>query len=91
MEGLQEYTSKMIVPDNLYRNWNSYEKKVKNIGAESFFTLPDPQTNGGLLIAINASYQKEFEDFLKQNDLEEFAKPIGKMTVKGSHIVEIQG
>ena len=90
IEGLQEYTSKMIVPDNLYRNWNSYEKKVKNIGAESFFTLSDPQTNGGLLMAVNPAHQKDFEDFLKQNNLEEFAKPLGKIIAKGSHSVEIQ-
>jgi selenide,water dikinase len=89
IEGLQEYTSKMIVPDNLYRNWNSYEKKVKNIGAESFFTLSDPQTNGGLLIAVDPAHQKDFENFLRQNDLGEFAKPLGKITAKGPHAVEI--
>jgi selenide,water dikinase len=89
IEGLQEYTSKMIVPDNLYRNWNSYEKKVKNIGAESFFTLSDPQTNGGLLMAVDPAHQKDFEDFLKQNHLGEFAKPLGKITAKGSHSIEV--
>ena len=36
MDGAQEYITKMIVPDNAYRNWNSFEKKVKGIGAESF-------------------------------------------------------
>ena len=89
IEGVTEYSSKMIVPDNLYRNWNSYEKKVNNIGPESFFTLNDPQTNGGLLVTIQANFQKEFEDILKANQLSEFAKPIGKVTEKGEFRVQL--
>ena len=89
LEGLQEYIAKMIVPDNAYRNYNSYEKKVQGIGAESFFTLCDPQTNGGLLITVNAAHQKEFELFLSQNNLQSFAKPIGKMVLKADVAVHI--
>jgi len=90
IKGLEEYTSKMIVPDNLYRNWNSYEKKVKNIGAQSFFTLNDPQTNGGLMVAVSPGHQKEFENFLSKNNLVAFAKPIGKMIDKNTFCVEIR-
>jgi selenide,water dikinase len=79
----------MIVPDNLYRNWNSAEKKVKNIGAESFFTLNDPQTNGGLLIAVNYDRAPEFEKFLSENGLGNFSKPIGEITGKENFSVEI--
>ncbi len=89
IEGLQEYIAKMIVPDNAYRNWNSYEKKVKGIGAESFFTLCDPQTNGGLLVTVSASHQKEFEIFLVENNLKDFAKPIGKMLPKIDTVINI--
>jgi selenide,water dikinase len=77
MSGANEYSSKMIVPDNLYRNWNSYEKKVKLHSPESFFPLCDPQTNGGLLTTIDPKHQSEFEILLKENGLEEFAEPIG--------------
>jgi selenide,water dikinase len=80
--GLEEYTSQMIVPDNLYRNWNHAEKKVNNIGPQSFFTLNDPQTNGGLMISIEPSRQKEFESLMKENGLSEFAFPIGRMKEK---------
>jgi selenide,water dikinase len=82
IEGVQDYISKMIVPDNAYRNWNSFEKKVSGIGAESFFTLCDPQTNGGLMLTVSADRQKEFERFLSENGLSIFAKPIGKMVAK---------
>jgi len=87
---LQEYISKMIVPDNTYRNWNSFEKKVGGIGAESFFTLCDPQTNGGLMVTISAEHQKEFESFLSEYSLTSFAKPIGKMGQKTDIVVTIK-
>lgn len=89
IEGIEEYTSKMIVPDNLYRNWNSYEKKVNNIGALSFFTMNDPQTNGGLMITVKSEMQEEFETFLKENNLQEFSQPIGKVVSKKNYCVEI--
>ncbi|HXU28465.1 MAG TPA: selenide, water dikinase SelD [Bacteroidia bacterium] len=90
IDGLQEYISKMIVPDNAYRNWNSFDKKVSNIGAESFFTLCDPQTNGGLMVTVSADHQKEFESFLSEHDLTSFAKPIGKMGLKTDIVISIK-
>jgi len=90
IDGLQEYISKTIVPDNAYRNWNSFEKKVSGIGAESFFTLCDPQTNGGLIVTVSAEHQKEFEQFLLEHKLTDFAKPIGKMVLKTEVIVRIK-
>jgi len=89
IDGIQEYTSKMIVPDNVYRNWNSYKDKIKNIGAESFFTLCDPQTNGGLMVTINPASQNEFERLLTDNNLKAFAKPIGKITGKQNFCIEV--
>ena len=89
IEGIEEYIAKMIVPDNAYRNWNSFEKKVKGIGATSLFTLCDPQTNGGLLLSISPAYQKKFEDFLSKHEMHDFAKPIGKMIAKADITVSI--
>ena len=82
LDGIHEYLAKMIIPNNTYKNWNSYEKKVSGIEAESLLTLCDPQTNGGLLITIHPSKQTAFENFLQQNGFSDFAKPIGKMIPK---------
>jgi selenide, water dikinase len=86
---LAHYTSQMIVPDNLYRNWNSFEKKVHGIGPESFFTLNDPQTNGGLMVMVAPSHKAEFEKLLIENQLGGFATAIGKMTDRGEFVIEI--
>jgi selenide,water dikinase len=55
-----DYAKQGIVPDATYRNWNAYSEKV-NIAAsvdamEAFTLLPDPQTNGGLLVAVDRKH-----------------------------------
>jgi selenide,water dikinase len=56
IEGLDEYLKQRTIPDATFRNWNSYSNKVqfeKGVNVmEAFNLLPDPQTNGGLLIAV---------------------------------------
>lgn len=89
LDGVTTYTTQMIVPDNLYRNWNSYEKKVQNIGPESFFTLNDPQTNGGLLVMVDPMQQAQFEKCLNDNGLSHFAQPIGVVTSRSEFAVTI--
>ena len=82
-DGVKEYLSQRIVPDATYRNWNSYSTKTgfeKGVNVmEAFNLLPDPQTNGGLLIAVDEASVDEVKRILKENGLENFAEPIGKM------------
>jgi selenide,water dikinase len=71
IEGAKKYLAQRIVPDATYRNWNHYHQDVSfenNVNImEAFNLLPDPQTNGGLLIAADpASLEKLkiiFSDF----------------------------
>jgi selenide, water dikinase len=77
LPGLDHYLKQMIYPDNTFRNWSSYSSKVEGTPGDSLFTLCDPQTNGGLMIAVNAGARKEFEGLMKENGLGEFAQPIG--------------
>jgi selenide,water dikinase len=66
LEAAIGYTKQFILPDATFRNWNAYGEKVHiapTIDAtESFALLNDPQTNGGLLIAIKPG---ELESILK--------------------------
>ena len=59
MDGVKELTTKFIYADNTMRNWKSYEGKVQGISGESLLTLCDPQTSGGLLIAIDPAHEQE--------------------------------
>jgi selenide,water dikinase len=92
-EGVKEYLTQRIVPDATYRNWNSYSAKTgfeKGVNVmEAFNLLPDPQTNGGLLIAVDANAVEEVKNLLRENDLEEFATPIGRMTEQADKVVRV--
>ena len=75
---IDSYLQKNIIPDNTYRNWNAYEKKVSGLNdMKAFQILNDPQTSGGLLISINPSNQQALIELFKQNNLQDFIKPIG--------------
>lgn len=86
---LLHYTAQMCVPDGSFRNWSGYDPKVTGITGNSLLTLSDPQTNGGLLIAVNPSIKREFEALMTAAGLEDFASPIGKMKSKGEKVIEI--
>lgn len=82
-EGVRDYIAQKIFPDATTRNWNSYSSGVKfekgvNV-LEAFTLLPDPQTNGGLLISVSSSALAEVQSIFKANGLEAFASPIGQM------------
>ena len=83
MEGVKQYISQKISPDATFRNWNSYSSKVqfeKGVNViEAFTLLPDPQTNGGLLISVKEDAVEEMKLIFKKFGLENFAEPIGRM------------
>jgi selenide,water dikinase len=86
IEGLQSYISQRISPDATPRNWNAYSSKVKfekgvNV-MEAFTVLPDPQTNGGLLISCSGSALQEVQALLQANGLGAHINPIGKITAQ---------
>ena len=87
MAGAREYLGRRIVPDSTYRNWNSYSTKVgfeKGVNVmEAFNLLPDPQTNGGLLVAVDETAVDEVQNLFNENGLEEFIEPIGRFVAPG--------
>lgn len=92
-EGVREYLTQRIVPDATYRNWNSYSTKTrfeKGVNVmEAFNLLPDPQTNGGLLIAVDENAVEQVKNLLKENGPEEFSTPVGRMTEPADKIVTV--
>ena len=92
-ENAREYLSKRIIPDATYRNWNSYSSKIsfeKGVNVmEAFSILPDPQTNGGLLIAVDPGSVDQVKTLFKQNGLEKFAEPIGKFISKNEKLIHV--
>lgn len=94
IEGVKEYLSQRIVPDATYRNWNAYSAKTgfeKGVNVmEAFNLLPDPQTNGGLLIAVEESAVNKVKTLLKANALGDFSEPIGRFTGPGEKVITVK-
>jgi selenide,water dikinase len=93
-DGVREYITQRIFPDATTRNWSSYSDKIKfekgvNV-MEAFTLLPDPQTNGGLLISVKENAKDEVIGLFKKAGLEKFIEPIGKFVSRGEKMIEVK-
>jgi selenide,water dikinase len=84
------YLDKECVPGGTNRNWESYGQKINTINERTRFLLADPQTSGGLLVAINESdidkYQKLMNGLGFDKDM---VTPIGKIIKKDKKTIYI--
>lgn len=87
--GIETYMQQFIFPDNTYRNWNAYEKKVKGISGPEFIPLCDPQTSGGLLVAVDVASEKDFEAFMLTENISCASAPIGKVITEAGFRIEV--
>jgi selenide,water dikinase len=83
-----------MVPDATYRNWNCNSTKTSfdpgvNV-MEAFNMLPDPQTNGGLLVAVDPTAVDIIKDVFTKNGLEAFIEPIGVLEAAGEKVVVVK-
>jgi selenide,water dikinase len=88
---LPSYIMQKAVPGGTSRNWDSYGIKVDLHAASdvSRFILADPQTSGGLLIAVDPSDVANLEEILRAHQLGNFTTPIGRITAKNAHVVHL--
>ncbi|MBX2984654.1 MAG: selenide, water dikinase SelD [Bacteroidia bacterium] len=64
IHSLQKYLELGCIPGGTNRNWKSYGHKVSEISEREKYILADPQTSGGLMVAVEESAVDEFELFL---------------------------
>jgi selenide,water dikinase len=93
-DGVKEYISQRIFPDATTRNWNSYSDKIKfekgvNV-LEAFTLLPDPQTNGGLLVSVSKDGLEQVQKCLEGLGLNNMTQPIGRFIPKELKTVIVQ-
>jgi selenide,water dikinase len=86
---LETYLKQNIIPDNTYRNWNAWEHQVGGVtDLEPFQILNDPQTSGGLLIAVSAEGVEGIKALFALNNIA-FVEPIGCITNRGEKAVTL--
>jgi selenide, water dikinase len=92
--GVEEYIELKTIPGATARNWNSYSNKVqfeKGVDEnEARLLLPDPQTNGGLLIAVDEKAINEVKEIFTSNNLQSFLEPIGRCVEKREKVIYVK-
>jgi selenide, water dikinase len=89
IDDLDYYVAQKCVPGGTNRNWDSYGDKIGNINDYQKAILCDPQTSGGLLIAVEPAAINEVKKLLFQYGLDEFTNPIGTFIAKGEKVINI--
>jgi selenide,water dikinase len=87
IEGVQDYIQQFVFPDNTYRNWNAYSAKVSGVKGMELVPLCDPQTSGGLLIAVAEENKTWFVETMRLH--EQRFWEIGKFTPKHTFCIEV--
>lgn len=77
---LPYYLEQKCFPGGTTRNWNSYGHKIGAVTDEQKYILVDPQTSGGLLVAVEEGHSDEFEKTLMRegHDLQSLGRLVPK-------------
>jgi len=86
-EEIHGYIDKKCIPGGTLRNWESYGQKLNIEDEKQRYILCDPQTSGGLLIAVKKEAAQKVESILKSKGL--FAEPIGELIEKSESPIYI--
>jgi selenide,water dikinase len=90
IDGLRYYIDLQSVPGGTGRNWESYGEKIGPLDPHQKAILADPQTSGGLLVAVKPSAIEEVRDIFRQNALEQFLTPIGEMVQRREKLIYVK-
>ena len=60
-EGVHQYIKQDCIPGGTHRNWESYMHHIRLLEESNKAILCDPQTSGGLLVAVDEAHTSQFE------------------------------
>ena len=84
---LNYYLDLKSVPGGTNRNFASYGHKISLMTEHQKQILCDPQTSGGLLVAISPGSENEFETVARENGLELVC--FGKLKEKNEFVIQV--
>lgn len=88
LPNLDFYLDKFIYPDMTTKIFSGLSNKVNELSAKQLFITCDPQTSGGLLIAISPDALNEFQEEAEKFGLKNICnKAIGKITEKKEKLI----
>ncbi len=86
-ECIHLYLQDGCIPGGTNRNYDSYGAGLLLSNHEQKNILCDPQTSGGLLIAVDPEAEAQVRAYLESEGL--WSKPVGRMTARSTHAVMV--
>jgi selenide,water dikinase len=86
---LGDYIKAQSIPGGTQRNMDSYGGKIGTLSEYQRAILADPQTSGGLLVAVDPGSLEEVTRLFNEHGLAAFTTPIGKMIAKEEKIIRV--
>lgn len=83
------YINQKAVPGGTTRNWDSYGDKITTINEYQKAILADPQTSGGLLVAVAPNAVNKIIDLFNQHGLQHCTTPIGYITALAEKTITV--
>ncbi len=89
IENIDFYMEQKTFPGGTFRNFDSYGHKVSSMTNDQKHLFCDPQTSGGLLVAVAPGGKALFLETAARYGLQ--PEPFGMMKSKGKFVVEVTG
>lgn len=89
---LDYYLELGSIPGGTRRNWDSYGHHVGELSQSDKWRLSDPQTSGGLLVAVSPDAREEVVRILSEAGLHDHLEPIGELrgrSDEGGRYIEV--
>jgi selenide,water dikinase len=87
LPGIEHYLAAGSVPGGTGRNFDSYGHRIAPLNTEQQQLLCDPQTSGGLLVAVAPDGEDDFLALARELGL--YLAPIGEMVSRRDFSVEV--
>jgi selenide,water dikinase len=84
---LHGYADMRCIPGGTQRNWESYGHKIAPLSERQREILCDPQTSGGLLVAVRQGSETAFQEIAAENGYT--LEAIGQIIPKGDFLIEV--
>jgi selenide,water dikinase len=85
---LDDYIAQKCIPGGTIRNWDSYGSKISPLCESWKALLADPQTSGGLLIAVAQEGKELFDEVLANHRYN--LKPFGRLVPKENYLITVR-
>ena len=87
LSDVDSYISQNCIPGGTHRNWSSYGCNISLKHENDRLILCDPQTSGGLLIAVDPTAQAKVEQILQKHQFQ--TTPLGYLKAKDPKLIEV--